>query len=749
MYLKSLELTGFKSFARKSELRFTSPISAIVGPNGSGKSNTAEAFRFVLGEQSMKSMRGKRGEDLIWGGSPALPRMNRAAVKLVFDNTPQKGGKRLFNVDFDEVAIERTVHRDGMSEYAINGSQVRLRDIIELLAHANIGASGHHIISQGEADRILSASSRERREMIEDALGLKIYQYKLEESAKKLEKTEENIKQVELLEKEVAPHLRFLKGQVERIEKAGKMREELGVLYREYLKREDTYLKIAEDKMHAELSSPEEELRKLESELARAREVLELTSKKDAKGKEVLAVERELSDVRRQKDEKTREMGRLEGQVAFVEDRLTRLRAREASTQAVSIPLSEIQKLKHAVDAEAAREGATLDELRGMLSKIRTWIGEFIDRHLTRSDEQGEEERHLASLVERRREVGAEMEQLAARELEQARRYAKLQEEISEAKDEGREAERRVFEISAKQGELRARVEMLKGKQEQLLREKEAFEREVREAVVLVGRDIMNFYDLALSGAEREPRERQYERGKALERLKIRLEEFGGGGEEVLKEYEEVKSRSEFLAREIEDLERSATSLRKLMDDLSLELRKEFNEGVGKINREFQNFFALMFGGGTASLVVVEEQKRSRKAELALLEGEDLLDDHDEVEAGIEINVSLPRKKVKGLMMLSGGERALTSIALIFSMTQVNPPPFLILDETDAALDEANSKRYADMIEELGKKSQLIVITHNRATMSAAGELYGVTMGQDGVSKVLSVKLEEAERVAK
>jgi chromosome segregation protein len=126
-----------------------------------------------------------------------------------------------------------------------------------------------------------------------------------------------------------------------------------------------------------------------------------------------------------------------------------------------------------------------------------------------------------------------------------------------------------------------------------------------------------------------------------------------------------------------------------------------------------------------------------------------LSEPEEEVQAGISIAVSLPRKKIRGLEALSGGERALTSIALIFSMTQVNPPPFLILDETDAALDEANSKRYADMIRELGAHSQLIVITHNRATMAAAGELFGVTMGGDGVSKLLSVKLEDAERVAK
>ena len=123
--------------------------------------------------------------------------------------------------------------------------------------------------------------------------------------------------------------------------------------------------------------------------------------------------------------------------------------------------------------------------------------------------------------------------------------------------------------------------------------------------------------------------------------------------------------------------------------------------------------------------------------------------EEEDGEEGIEINVNLPRKKVKGLMMLSGGERALTSIALLFAISQVNPPPFIILDETDAALDEANSKKYADMIENLSKYSQLIVITHNRETMSRAGILYGVTMGMGGGSKLLSVSFDEAVTTAK
>ena len=195
MYLKAVTLNGFKSFAKKSELEFSTPITAIVGPNGSGKSNVAEAFRFVLGEQSLKSMRGKKGEDLIFGGTEGASRSNRAEAAVTLSN-PIKDGAKLFPVEFDELSITRTAYHDGQNEYTLNGAKVRLKDIREILATANIGPSGCHIISQGEADRILISGALERREMIEDALGLKIYQFRRQEAERKLNRTKTNITQV-------------------------------------------------------------------------------------------------------------------------------------------------------------------------------------------------------------------------------------------------------------------------------------------------------------------------------------------------------------------------------------------------------------------------------------------------------------------------------------------------------------------------------------------------------------------------
>ena len=222
----------------------------------------------------------------------------------------------------------------------------------------------------------------------------------------------------------------------------------------------------------------------------------------------------------------------------------------------------------------------------------------------------------------------------------------------------------------------------------------------------------------------------------------------GGSGEDILREYQESVERDEFLARELEDLGKSAESLHALCRELEDTLGVQFKEGILKINKQFGEFFTLMFGGGTASLNVSYEKKKKRvESDEDIPEGPS--EEDEEAEEGIDVVISLPHKKIRGLQMLSGGERALTSIALIFAVSQVNPPPFLVLDETDAALDEANSKKYGDMVATLAKYSQLIVITHNRETMSRAGIIYGVTMGSDAISKLLSIKFDEAVQLAK
>jgi chromosome segregation protein len=763
MYLKSLELSGFKSFAKKSALHFTSAITGIVGPNGSGKSNCAEAFRFVLGEQSIKSLRGKRGEDMIWngggdssaaGGGVGASRANRASVKLTFDNT----GKMFPNIDFDEVTLERVVHRDNSNEYLLNGTQVRLRDIVETLGTAHIGASGHHIISQGEADRILSASIRERREMIEDALGLKVYQWKKLESIRKLEKTDENMKQVESLRREIAPHLRFLKKQVEKVEKAEEMRKDLIAIYKEYFAQEEYYLKSEKERLAGEIAGPKKELAELDRALEKAKEILTASKNKDKKSDEVIALEGKLASIRVEKDSITRELGRLEGEInankRAVEKEVGRMKQEELKT----VYLKDVEEL--------ARTAESFQTVREIIQAIKS----FIAKHRSSTDSEfiAEAEKEIATLSKQRGEFEAKLKSLAAEEEKLKREYDSLKMAIEKEKDTNRDAEKDVFKIIARQNEVRHIFNDLNARLAALAHEEEAFKRELGEAGVIVGREATEYKEYEVRSKEQgekaqESRADQEERRHKIEKLKIRLEDSGGaGGAEVMKEYRETEERDVFLAKELADLEKASEELRKLIAELDIRIDVEFKSGILKINTEFQKYFSLMFGGGKAELTVVKEPKRRKRSDTEDLgdalsgrvgeRGLDAIDEEDAEEEGpegLEVNVSLPRKKVKGLMMLSGGERALTSIALLFAISQVNPPPFIILDETDAALDEANSRKYGDMIENLSKHSQLILITHNRETMSRAGVLYGVTMGADGASKLLSIAFEEAVRVAK
>ncbi|PIR40249.1 MAG: hypothetical protein COV33_00840, partial [Candidatus Zambryskibacteria bacterium CG10_big_fil_rev_8_21_14_0_10_34_34] len=737
--LKSLEISGFKSFAKKTELHFKSRVTSIVGPNGSGKSNITEAFRFVLGEQSMKSMRGKRGEDLIWNGSTETARSNRSRVKLVFDNS-----KNIFDIDFDEVIIERVVNRDGSNEYYLNSSLVRLKDVIELLSEAHIGASGHHIISQGEADKILSANIKERREMIEDALGLKVYQYKREESQRKLLKTEENIKQVESLRREIAPHLRFLKKQVDKVERAEQLRLKLSKFYREYLKREKIYIEKSKKEIDNSKNPLTQKLEELDKLMEKAKEVLNTSRNKDQKNEELLNIENKIEKERQNKDSLYREIGKIEGEINANQKIIQKIETDRKSEDNKTVPLKEIEKLEKEISEF------------GEISKIIQRIRDFIESHRIKSDDKNLSE--LVSLNNNLEEKKIDLEE----KIEQSNvylnkfsfEYQKIKESIEKEKDSGQEAERVMFKISSEQSEFRGQLNLLEVEIKRIKIIEEDWKREIQEGGVLLGTDILGFENEEILNFEEE-RAEQEQRRRELEKMKIRLEELGGGSSaEIIKEYKETIERDEFLEKELEDLKKSADSLEILIKELIEKLDIEFKEGIEKINKTFQEFFILMFDGGNAFLKIVKsEKKRSIISELEdeivlrssdEIQNEMGVEEQNKIETGIDIEVSLPRKRIRGLEMLSGGERALTSIALLFALSQVNPPPFIILDETDAALDEANSKKYGDMIESLSKVSQLILITHNRETMSRAGVIYGVTMGRDGSSRLLSIAFDEA-----
>ena len=226
MYLKALEIQGFKSFPDKTVLNFGEDITAIVGPNGSGKSNISDAICWVMGEQSARSLRGAKMEDVIFGGTEKRSPVGFAQVTLVLDNS-----EHIFpTIDSSEVMVTRRYYRSGESEYYINKQSVRLRDINEMFMDTGLGREGYSIIGQGRIDEILSVKSADRREVFEEAAGISKYRHRKEETERKLQRTEENLVRINDKIAELELQVEPLRDQAEKAKRYLILRDELRVL---------------------------------------------------------------------------------------------------------------------------------------------------------------------------------------------------------------------------------------------------------------------------------------------------------------------------------------------------------------------------------------------------------------------------------------------------------------------------------------------------------------------------------------
>jgi len=764
MILKRLELSGFKSFAKTTVLQFPSAVAAVVGPNGSGKSNVAEALRWVLGEQSMKSLRGKKGEDLIFNGSQTAAKMGRASVSLVFDNK-----NKILPVDFDEVIITRMVHRSGENEYLINDSPVRLKDIMELLGNVGLGASSHHIISQGEADRFLNASPKDRKEMIEEALGLKIYQIKKADAEKRLEKTAENIKQVESLRREIQHQLKFLKKEAEKIEEAEKFKVELKNIYAQFIPQERDYLKRESYKIIAEKNKINEDVKTAEKSKA----VFSGDSSSDTIKKFIKEIETnlfreesELGKLRSSRNLMERETGKLEGIIEYRQSLLPKYSNKEEGLPSISC--QEVLRIMKAVQ-ESAILGATnsdIAEARKIFEDIASSAKEFIAKILGKQNNAVAGENDTGDLKKKKDEIQAMISAIEKKEKEITESISRLKFEAEENRRKIAETEKESYQAEAKLREFKGHLARLSLEEDKVRLRTDELKREETEAGALLGRQFLESLSISSRtvldgeiGLSYQDREKFL---KQAERLKIRLEDCGAVGGAVLDEYNQAKQRDEGYEKELGDLAAAEKSLREIMAELADKIESDFFGGVEKINEEFSKFFVSVFGGGKAELRLVKREKKSFSDDSpSLSEREKMisspffaLEENDisffpkPEETGIEISVSHPKKRISSLEMLSGGERSLVAISLLFAMSQVNPPPFLVLDETDAALDEANSRKYALMLKSLGEKTQLVVITHNRETMRQADIIYGITMSADGISCLLSIKFDDAKEYA-
>lgn len=762
MRLQQIEISGFKSFAKKATLSFSAPVTAVVGPNGSGKSNVVEAFRFVMGEQSMKSMRGKSGADLIFRGGTGAPKLSRASVTITFDNSDKvfafQTGDNKAPVLFDTITFSRELFADGTSKYSMNGTEIKLKQMVELLSSVNIGTSSHHIISQGEADGILRANAKDRREMLEDALGLKIYHLRIRESESKLARTLETLKDVQSLRRELAPHITFLKKQVEKIEKGRAIRDELQDGLTRFLVAEKVQVEQEGTRLRDAQSLIEQKKKELEKELS-----LLPQPEQDNSGaiqQKISEEKRHLESIRESRRLCEQKIGRLEGRIEAHRAMSAPVRMPEGDEPSVSFAPTEYTRLLSDIEffITTIRSAGTLEAVKEAVERLAPLLTQLKQRQPQHAP-KFEQKTSLPDITDTVLELESLQKELAtaiAQEEQTALNIGTLENDRETSLRAIQGGTETRYQIIGEIKQCEAELQILAVTKSAFVDRKERFDQELKEAGFLFGTSFLHGLHDADPPAVGQEGLDLHDLKRSIDRLKIRLEEYSGIGNDVITEYESTKERDEFLTRELTDIETSSKNLEGLITDLKKVLDERFTTGVQVINERFGEFFKTMFGGGSAFLSITMEKKRKKKLTEEELEVRQLADGYEDeedeeqgFERGIDVHVNLPEKKVKELNMLSGGERSLVSIALLFAISQVNPPPFLVLDETDAALDEANSRRYGDMVERLSEYSQLIVVTHNRETMSRAGVLFGVTLGSDSGSKLLSIKFDDAVKVAK
>ncbi|MBI4281308.1 AAA family ATPase, partial [Candidatus Uhrbacteria bacterium] len=726
MYLERLDIHGFKSFANKTTLLFearshTRPgITAIVGPNGSGKSNTADAIRWVLGEQSVKAVRGKKMEDVIFSGSERKARLGMAEVTMTLNNEDRKAP-----VDANQIAITRRVFRDGNSDYLINNAPSRLQDIQLLLAKARFGQRTYSVISQGMVDDIILISPKERKEYFDEAAGVKQYQLKRDEAVRKLTATRENLHEAELLIAEIEPRVRSLTRQVKRLERREEVEKELrsaqqayyGALWHDcasQYKIQATHLHHANESR----TKKEEEVQTIQHQLQRL-------EKEETQSEAFLALQKQYEAL-------VAKRNTLRDEEFALKSALLRLDAPTKSTGAM--PLAEITRSIEQLLARqheaieqliAAETFDAVEKIKPLFRELNASFSAFAEKITAKTPDNDKRRKELQDKIGG---IGTMLATLTD-DLVNVQKHIQKQSEEEKLKKSAFFALQRQFQ--QRQTELHELVQKendIRIAGARLEQRKEDLEREIQNEGIAI-----TTLTTPSVGGETLGVEQTQQLLPEIKKLKHQLELIGGTDPESVAEYHKTKERYDFLTTQSTDLTNAMQSLEGAIQELDDTIKVQFDTAFKTINDEFQKYFRILFGGGNAKLALIKDMPpealpavadNAEEAEDAEKEKSQELEVRGQklkmlkpVIIGIDIQATPPGKRLQSIGMLSGGERALTSIALICAFISNNPSPFVVLDEVDAALDEANSERFSRILDDLSGKTQFIAITHNRATM--------------------------------
>ncbi|HET6569982.1 MAG TPA: AAA family ATPase [Solirubrobacterales bacterium] len=767
MYLRSIEMKGFKSFPARTRLEFSPGVSVIVGPNGSGKSNITDAVLWALGEQSPGAIRGASMQDVISAGGEGVGRRRAAEVEVVIDNSEGRAATEL-----SEIAVQRTLDRSGDGVYRLNGARCRLVDVVEVLSDTNLGREMHSVISQGRVESIVHSKPRERRLLVEEAAGLGKHRKRRRRAELKLRSARDNLDRALDLEREARARLRPLKRQAQAAELGARIeREELGLRGRlvgeelRFGKDRAQAAQQAAEKARAERAAIE---KKLEAVSGRRRAAEERFAARDrertqawglltklrgeqqriavravALGEREAELERALEGLRAEFGPLTLDLGSSDGapaeRIGKLEQELgeidaglsgagaglARARSEQASESEREAALGEVQAGAERAARHARRAEGLLGERHREALRARVAAGEeLLDDVRAAAAATGAAETAIRTRVERieAKVVGEQGggDEIAEEMRECSRQESELQVEMKGASDALTEAQVEAAHLGDRQAEAAKELASIA---ERLGEQVEPAER-------------------PLSEEERQDIDRR------LQRLERRRAQIGPVNPLAEQEYEEAREHVESLQGQREDTERGMHELEALIRDIDREIERAFEQTFEATAKNFEEMVEHLFPGGRGrlrrvSLRPVSEAERAEPegADEDDAEAEAGADDEEREVLGVEIEVTPAGKSTRKLSLLSGGEKSLVALAFVFAVFLARPCPFYILDEVEAALDDANIDRFLQLIRRFSDRAQFVIVTHQKRTMDAADVLYGVTMGGDGVTKVVSRRL--------
>ena len=819
MRLNSIKLSGFKSFVDPTSVTFPSSMSCIVGPNGCGKSNVIDAVRWVLGESSAKNLRSDSMTDVVFNGSSSRKPVSKASVELFFDNKEGRIGGEFSS--YSEISVRRSLELDGQSNYYLNGTSCRKKDITDVFLGTGLGPRSYAIIEQGMISQLVSAKPEEMRGYIEEVAGISRYLERKKETESRIKRTKENLSRLEDLREEISRLLFKLQRQAKAAEKYHELRKDetkaqlmlLGSKWRDVSSLlvakekevKDQELKVEE--INSQKNTSDSEIIKLRAKQIELQTALDKVQQEFYSfGADISRTEQEISLKKDRVNEIAEKISTNKIQIDTRNREIEKLSENKSSAQLeISAIENELKSLKENTDGPDTAEAEKIEglwlifitETKDILNNIINSIGS-IKSKLSNNDSVDDDLRKIESLQNDLKKLETEPNKLTkltqdflinasegAKQqrinlIEKTDKYAELQAKLAsmnsedshistklqDLTQENRDLEEESKELTQPINEIQEKLDQLLSDrlkvEENLLESRKAIEEcnasihkierekiEKEQAAITLRELLENLrLERQASKIEQNNIEKQVEELEGdlskiknelvndksvegysadLEAIELKISRLGAINLAAMEEYDQESKRKELLDEQHNELMQALETLERAITKIDKETRTTFKDTFDKLNQSLSQSFPKLFGGGHAELVML---------------GDDLLT------CGIGISARPPGKKNASVSQLSGGEKALTAIATVFAFFELNPAPFCLLDEVDAPLDDLNTMRFIDLVDEMSQRVQFVYITHNKISMEKSKHLMGVTMQEPGVSRMVAVDVDQAVEMA-